>query len=487
MNTTLSILRRKAFNSYGQMPYTIKRIASNLIRLVPPKFKFGQEYDKTLNWIRKTEFLPMEEIQAIQIEMLKSTLVNAWKNTDYYKQEMNNLGVDLNDIELDPLRVLAQLPIIDKNTVLANEDGFISFKKNQISHDYTSTGGTSGEPFYFYFDSSRSAKEWAYFSDQWGRIGFNLKSRRATFRGSKINGNWEDDWVTMERKYSSFNLTPNYLKTVWLSLNQYKPDFIYAYPSTAINLCRFMESENMQFPDSVKGILIGSENIYEGQKKYIEKISQKKVFIWYGHSEKLVLAGECEKSANYHAYPQYGYTEFITEDGLPAKPGDFCEIVGTGFLNTVMPFIRYRTGDYCVYQGDRCPACGRNYHIFSNVSGRWTQEVLYGKEGNTFSMSAINIHSKNLHHVFRFQFHQQKAGFAILKIMPKKDCGADDLISLEKEFNDKLKGSVVIKAEIVDNIPLTDRGKFKYIDQKIKRKPTSTHPLNPQDKPECNN
>lgn len=465
---TFSTLRRKAFNIYRHLPYPAKCLTSNLLRLAPPGLKFGKMYTKTLKNIKRTEYLSWEQTQELRLEKLRQILSHALKTTLYYRQEMRRLDLNQNDIEHDPAAVLYQLPFIEKGTILANPKDFISSGKNKIPHDYTSTGGTSGKPFHFYFDSSRSAKEWAYFTDLWGRTGFDLNSKRATFRGCQINGNWEDDWVTRERKYSSFNLTAKYLKASWPSLCAYKPDYIYAYPSTAINLCRFMESENIQLPDSIKGIFIGSENIYKGQKTYIETISQRKVSAWYGHSEKLVLAGECEQSSWYHAYPQYGYAEFINKNGEPANPGDFCEIVGTGFLNSVMPFIRYRTGDYCIYQGNHCPECGRNYHVFSDVSGRWTQEILYGREGNTFSMSAINIHSKTMHHVFKFQFHQDTAGLATLRVVPKPGFKSGHLLFIEKEFNDKFKGSVVVKAKLVDKIPLTARGKFKYIDQELK-------------------
>jgi phenylacetate-CoA ligase len=467
-NTALSNVRRKVFNSYNQLPYPLKISFSNIARLLPSKFKFGKDYCDTLKLIRQTEYLPIEDLEALRLKQLRDILVHSFKTVEYYKRTMRKMSVTLNDIEHNPALVLSQMPFIDKNTILKESELFLSSENSKIVHDYTSTGGTSGEPFYFYFNSNRSAKEWAYFVDQWDRVGFDLKSKRATFRGSKINGLWEDDWITRERKFSSFELTHDYFYSIWASLHRYKPEFIYAYPSTAITLCQFMEEEQMQLPNCIKAILIGSENIYEGQREYIEAVSQTKVFIWYGHSEKLVLAGECEQSSYYHAYPQYGYVEFINDSGYPAKPGEFSEIVGTGFLNTVMPFIRYRTGDYCIYQGDRCPICGRNYHIFSDIKGRWTQEVLYGKKGNAISMSAINIHSKNMHKVSKFQFYQKEMGKASLKVVPKEGFGEKDKDSLEKEFNDKFNGSVVVHVETVSEIPLTQRGKYNYISQQVK-------------------
>jgi len=464
----LSENRRKIFNLYNELPFQMKRLFSIGTRIIPSRYIYGRNYFDTYHMIKKTEFLPQQELSKLRDEKLRNILLHAYHTTSFYRREMVMRGIDESDIQKSPEGVLKQLDFTDKELVRENPEGFISKKKEAILNDYVSTGGTSGEPFYFYIDSSRSAKEWAYIVDQWNRVGFELGARRVTFRGSRIRGNyWEDDWLTRERKFSSFELTDEYLNTIWPSLFDYKPEFIYAYPSTMLSLCRFLENHRKKLPLSIKAILLGSENIFEGQREYIEKISGKKVFMWYGHSEKLVLAGECERSNNYHAYPQYGYVEFINEQGETAKPGEFSEIVGTGFINTVMPFIRYRTGDYCTYLGDHCPKCGRNYHIFADVKGRWTQEILYGSKGNPICMSAINVHSNNFRNVFRFQFYQEEKGNAILRLMPRAGFSERDRQLIEDEFNDKFDGNVIVHATVVDDIPLTQRGKYKFIDHKI--------------------
>jgi phenylacetate-CoA ligase len=312
--------------------------------------------------------------------------------------------------------------------------------------------------------------------DQWKRVGYRLGDRRATFRGWRIHGElFDDDWVTRERRFSSFQLTDEYLYKIWPKLHDYRPGFVHAYPSTAMSMCQFMEKTHAKLPETIRAFLIGSENIYDGQKEYIEAVSGRRCFCWYGHSEKLILAGECEKTSFYHAYPQYGYVEFINERGMPAAHGEFAEIVGTGFMNTVMPFIRYRTGDFCTYLGERCPSCGRNYPMFEKVRGRWTQEVLYGKSGNPICMSAINVHSSNFFNVFRFQFCQERVGEAVLKIVPKHGFSKEERQAIERELNEKFSGNVVITCQTVDEIPLTQRAKYKFIDQRIQLAPARAH------------
>ncbi|MCK5012815.1 MAG: phenylacetate--CoA ligase family protein [Candidatus Omnitrophica bacterium] len=464
----MSAFRRKIYNYYLELPSQWRGAASRIIGLLPARYKFGPSFISKWVFIKKTEFLPRPEINRISEQGLREILLHAFGTTEFYGSSMRAAGIDEQEIGKDPVGMLKKMPMVDKSVLHENMDEFLSSEIRRVKFDRTSTGGTSGEPFYFYINSDRSAKEWAFMVDQWSRYGFSLSSKRVTFRGTKIRDKgWEEDWLTRELKFSSFQMTDQYIDEIWPPLSTFKPDFIYAYPQTAILLAKYIEHSGKPLPASVKAFLIGSENIYKGQKEYIEKVTGCKVYMWYGHSEKLVLGGYCEQEDVYHAYPQYGYTEFINQKGEDAQPDEKAEIVGTGFMNTVTPFIRYRTGDYCTYLGDHCPACGRNYHIFRDVKGRWTQEVLYGLKGNPISMSAINIHSDVFLNVFRFQFYQQELGKAVLRLMTRKEFTEKDKMAIEKEFNQKFSGSVVVEAEVVEDIPLTDRGKYKFIDQQI--------------------
>ena len=465
----IDAIRRKVFNHYSKLSKSNRNYLSKILEKIPKKYIYGKNFFETFSYLKKTEYLSKGKIKNIQIEKLKKILEHAFNSTKFYRNEMMYKGLNSSNIKVDPLNVLSKMNFIDKSIIREEEAQIISNKKKWIPYDNCSTGGTSGEPLYFICNSDRSVKELAFIFDMWSRIGFNFDSKRITFRGGKIDTiGWDDDIITKERKFSSFEMTEQYLKNIWPLIDDYSPDFVYAYPSTAITICKFMENNQKVLPKTIKAFLLGSENIYKNQREYIEKISNKKIFLWYGHSEKLVLAGECEKSNIYHAYPQYGYTEFINKEGNHAKPGEIAEIVGTGFLNTVMPFIRYRTGDYCIYLGEKCLECGRNYPIFSDVVGRWTQEILYGYKGNEICMSAINLHSDAMKNVFRFQFFQNRPGETILKIIPKEGFSYKDTKIIEKEFNEKFGGNIRTRVKIVKKIPLTKIGKYKYIDQQTK-------------------
>ncbi len=159
------------------------------------------------------------------------------------------------------------------------------------------------------------------------------------------------------------------------------------------------------------------------------------------------MGGECEYTTDYHMYPQYGYMELIKEDGTPAsREGEFGEIVGTTLDNTVMPLLRYRTGDWAVVGPDRC-RCGRSCVLLKETRGRWHQEMLVGKNNNLVSITAINMHSSVFEHVRQFQFHQT------------------DSRNLLVALGEKIGDSLNIELNFVEHIPLTQRGKFRFIVQ----------------------
>jgi phenylacetate-CoA ligase len=187
----------------------------------------------------------------------------------------------------------------------------------------------------------------------------------------------------------------------------------------------------------------------------------------------LVFAAECEHSADYHVYPTYGYLELLDENGRPVTtPGRRGEIVGTGFINTVVPFIRYRTGDYATYVADSCASCGRKQMILRDIEGHRTQELLIGKDGSRISWTALNMHDDTFDRVHRFQFVQSVPGRATLRLIPAPGFGTAEKERILRNLNRKLSGNLQVTLELCHEIPLTRMGKTTYVDQRIHIDPT---------------
>src|SRR5262249_13034083 len=148
-------------------------------------------------------------------------------------------------------------------------------------------------------------------------------------------------------------------------------------------------------------------------------------------------------------------------------PGQRGEIVGTSFINTVVPFIRYRTGDHATYVGDQCPECKREHPVISDIRGHRIQEVLVTWDGSLITWTTINVHDDTFNRVLYFQFYQDTPGRAVLRIVPTNGFGPTDRDRIHSRINGKLDQQLEIDLQIVDSIPFTRAGKTIYVDQRI--------------------
>jgi phenylacetate-CoA ligase len=160
--------------------------------------------------------------------------------------------------------------------------------------------------------------------------------------------------------------------------------------------------------------------------------------------------------------------ELLDTAGRPVTTiGKQGEIVGTGFINRIVPFIRYRTGDFAEYRGARCDACGREYPLLAEVAGRWPQGCLVAHDGAMITMTALNLHDDTLANVVAYQFYQDTPGRAELRIVPNGKLDAAARSSILKRMNARLQEQVTLSLALRDELPKTRSGKLLRVMQEI--------------------
>jgi phenylacetate-CoA ligase len=269
-----------------------------------------------------------------------------------------------------------------------------------------------------------------------------------------------------ELTLSTFKLSPATLPLYLAALERRRPAFLHAYPSSAEHLGRLLEEIPAARRPRFRALLLGSENVYPAQRETLAREFGCPVFAWYGHSEKCLLGGGCERSSDYHLFPEYGVLEVVDDAGQPVAPGGRGTIVGTGFQNRVMPFLRYRTDDLATLVAEPC-ACGRAYPRLRDIEGRWHGERLFGSGGRVFSMTALNTHAHAFDRVLRFRIVQERPGEADLLVVPGPGYGEADARAVAAEYARRAGGSVRFRVQAVAELPLTGRGKFAFIEQRI--------------------
>jgi len=438
-----------------------------LLYLIPIEYRLGgKNYVATYNFLKESEQWSREKLRRYQQKQLKKLLEHAVKNVPFYS------NVKL--ISDDPFKNLENFPIIDKETLQKNRMDFLADNMSGNKIYYVATGGTSGNSLEFNLDNSTYGKEWAFKTTGWRRVGFMPGDRMISFRGVEFrNANkgvyWQDNPIYNWLEMSPFHLSEENLPKYIQKIKKFRPKYIHGYPSALSVLADYVEREVKIFP-KLKAAIAISENIFPYQRELIERAFNTRLFSFYGMSEKVILAPECEYDNRYHAFPEYGVTEIVDKNGDPVGEGERGELVGTGFLNHCMPFIRYRTGDYAVLSEQKCK-CKRNHFMVGELTGRWLQEIVVGKDGALMSISALNLHSDVLKNIRQYQFQQKKGGELIVRIVPKESFnGSVDEKRITDAFYQKVSDNLDISIEQVDTMRLTKRGKHRLLVQYLDTK-----------------
>jgi len=451
------------------LPPEVGERVGSIAAWAPRDVLYGSRFRRVRATLAATEKRPAAELAVWQDARLAELVALAYDRVPHYRIAMQARGVRPEHVK--GVADLPLLPLLTKEDVRRDPDALLARGVPLTRRERVSTGGTSGDPMTLWIDRGRSSTEWAFMTWQWGAAGYELGARRAVLRGQRVRAQSAErfyEWNPLldELVLSTFHLSPETLPRYLEWIEQYRVRFLHAYPSSADRLARLLEENPALVPPRFTAVLVGSENLYPEQRERIERVLGCRVLAWYGHSEKCLLGAGCEVSNDYHLFPQYGVLEVVDDDGRRVGPGGTGRIVGTGFMNRVMPFLRYATDDVGTLAEGPC-ACGRAYPRLTRIEGRSSIERLYGDGGRSFSLGHINSHADVFRKVRRFQFVQEKPGEALVRVESSNGFTAEDGRRLAEEYARRAEGSIKFAVEIVDALPLTARGKFKFVEQKF--------------------
>jgi phenylacetate-CoA ligase len=453
-------LRRKIYES---LPDVVKVP----VAWIPLGWIAGSAYRRTLARGSRFERAPRDEILAFQEEMLGQLLRFACDQVPAYRPLRSTVE------RLPAFEAIKAFPLIDKTTVQRDRERFLPRDFHRLPHYEVSTGGTSGNQLTLYLDDDSQAEETAFMHRQWARVGYTPRCRKATFRGVDFPGArhgrcWQINPIYNEMQFSPFHMNRQTLPQYWERILAWRPTYLHGYPSALSLLARWVRDERISMQSlTIRAALLASEAIFPEQRTLIEEAFNTRAFSWYGHSERLILAGECEKTPVYHHLPDYGFLEIVDNNGnVVTEEGASGELVGTTFWNRCQPLIRYRTEDRARRLDFRC-SCGRCFDRFDEVEGRWKQEYVIGKHGSKISPTALNMHGPMFDKVTRYQYYQKQVGILELRVMLLPGFTSKDLEQLQDAYRHKVGDELDVFVKPVDDIPLTPRGKLKRLIQEL--------------------
>ena len=428
------------------LPDSIKMMFAPIIRR---KLIYNKDFQDQLNELARYDSLSEKDAKRKNIQLLCEAVIHAYQHTVYYREIIEQVRIDIREInQMDETRLLDEIrkiPLLTKEMI---RDNFKELQADNIDNYYTATtGGSTGQPLTILLDKESIYREKAFIYHFWSKAGYDYRySRIATFRGLEFHGRYSK----VNPIYNEIILNPFQLneKTFGIYLKKilkFRAEFLHGYPSAIFSFCKLAEKKEINLSGVFKAIFFISENVYQFERDYIERILDCKSYAFYGHSERAVFAEQ--SSDGYLFQPLYGYVEI----------GEQNEIICTGYINKKMPLIRYRLDDYAV-KGE----------AGFQITGHHAQEILIGRKGERISAAMINFHSDVMDHVLSYQFVQNEKGMAVLNLIletgeDKNICGR-----IEKEVNDKMGGCLKVSVQTVSEIQLSSRGKYKMIIQNIR-------------------
>ncbi len=402
-------------------------------------------------WLNKPDW------QKLQLEKLTSVLSQAAKTIPFYKTRFAACGFDANA----PLKWadIERIPILSKREIIDAGDS-ISAPLAKWRGVKGKTSGTTGTSLEGYRTHRSILREAAFITRQLQWAGYKTGEPRVWLRGDEIvplanvqAPYWRFNRAENMLMMSSFHLSEQNAPHYLAALEKFDPVLIQAYPTSITYLAKWLQNNDRPYQGKrLRGIVTSSEAMPADAKKIIEQNMGCRVFDWYGSFERVSAIGTCE-FGNHHIQEDYGYTELI-----PLDDGSH-EIIGTGFDNSLMPLIRYRSVD-SVILGDSdyaCP-CGRTFRVVDKVLGR-QDDTIITKDGKTHIMPDFIF--GGVAHLVEAQIIQDRLDAIRLRVVPGPKFGQEQVDQLTLNAQERFGSSVNISVELVESIPRTANGKFR--------------------------
>ncbi|MBI1914231.1 MAG: phenylacetate--CoA ligase family protein [Planctomycetes bacterium] len=445
------------------------RIYQKLVRNIfyPLVLRRSGDVDQ-LRWLRefeRTQYLPADELRRLQFCRLSALLSHAHARCPFYRERFESVGLRPEDLRtLDDLH---RFPVLEKSDL--QQHGADMVARNWPRDDLipNQTGGSTGTPISFFLsnDRRRSRAAATLRHNRWA--GWDVGDRVAVLWGAPHDAP-RRDWRARLRRtllreplwLDTANVTEASLAAFHERLMSHRPRVLQAYARSVLLFAQYLEQRGLR-PHRPHSIVTSAEGLEPAERALVERVFGCPVFNRYGCREVSVIASECDAHQGLHVMAEGLLVEIVKGDE-PAKPGEMGSILVTDLLNHAMPLIRYRIGDVGAWEEGSCP-CGRALPRLRNVEGRVT-DFLVGSDGRlvsgVFLATYVVAHRPSLGQV---QIHQDRAGEILYRIRPGYDfAAAEDLAYLESTSRQYLGDAVVVRWEIVEELPCEPSGKFLF-------------------------
>jgi phenylacetate-CoA ligase len=441
---------------YHAAPVPVQNLLVSAYGLRLRHLRYGDEHRRFLDMIRPAQWQSSQRLEEAQLVSLNEVLRHARATVPFYHDR-------LPAAPLASLSELSQIPVLTKTEVRMAGRALVSTAYAARRLYTVHTGGTTGTPLSIYCDRPTLQRNYSFFSRFQESIDLPSHPRVATFAGRAILAAEQSHAPYWRRNYpgnallcSSYHISEETIPEYVAALASFGPELIDSYPSSIAPIARYMRDHRITSVRP-KAVITSSETLSADVRRMIAEAFACRVFDHYGAAEMTAFVTQCSYGA-YHCNSDYGVIE-VVHDGRPAVQGEMGEIVATGFINPVMPFVRYATGDYAVRGADSC-TCGRAFPILARIVGRM-DDVLVTPEGRL--VGRLDPIFKAVSSLIETRVVQDELDHVRVEWVADRALTTTESVTLLMELRSRLGPSMRIDLVRVPRVPRTASGKFRSV------------------------
>jgi phenylacetate-CoA ligase len=316
------------------------------------------------------EIASRDEIAALQLSRLKSTLKRAYENVPHYRKSFDAAGVHPDDVRT--LADLAKFPFTAKADLRDNYPfGMFAVPREQVARVHASSG-TTGKPTVVGY-TKNDIDMWATVMARsirasGGRPGMlcHVAYGYGLFTGG-LGAHYGAEKLGCTVIPMSGGMTERQVQLI----EDFRPDIIMVTPSYSLALLDEYRRRGLDpRKSSLKVGIFGAEPWTNAMRLEIQDAFDMHAVDIYGLSEVIGpgVANECvETKDGLHVWEDHFYPEIIDpETGAVLPDGEIGELVFTSLTKEAMPIIRYRTRDLTRLM----PGTARSMRRIEKITGR---------------------------------------------------------------------------------------------------------------------
>jgi phenylacetate-CoA ligase len=368
---------------------------------VPFSRRYGKDFYKKYTFLMNSSKWSTEKLLEYQNNEFIRLFDHCKKNVPYYKKLFSEHG--LNKSNITSKDDISKIPYLTKKLIIENSQDLVAENlKNSKKYQF-STSGSTGQRLSFFGLDSLYKFEAAFILRAYKLSGGSLYDKPSVWLRRYVPKDSSQplfyyDYELKRLYLSAYHLNQENIFHYIEKINENNYHTLSTYPSSAYVLAELCSRNNLSIKN-IKNIHVASEPLLDDWRHKIHSTFGIYPVAHYGQVEKVSFMNQIYDSKNYFDNLEYGISEYEINNY-----GHY-DLIGTGFNNYLMPFLRYKTEDSVILK--KSSVVKGNPNIVDSIIGRSSDILISSNETKVPGVNFYNWVDNQLPGVGLFQIIQR--------------------------------------------------------------------------------